>query len=443
MEVDRLVEAVVNQNAQDKEALRTFVQGVARGGVSTEDATRWLKAVHQHGMKTPDKVELTKTMIDSGAKLSWPAGKPVVDKHSTGGVGDKMSLMLAPALAACGYRVPMLAGRGLGHTGGTIDKLEAIPGFNCALTPDAMVAAVNEVGCCIAVQNEAIAPADGVLYALRDVTDTIDSVPLITASIISKKAAEGLDALVLDVKTGSAAFMKTPDEARRLARSMVETSEGLGIRTVAQLTSMDEPIGTHVGNALEVLGSVMVLQGKGSADTRELVVMQGSALISMSEDNVSMDEARQRIEKVLDNGTALEKFRAMCVQQGVEPDLAERLISSPEDVLGVAEQQTTVLANTDGFAVSYDGMKMAQMARKHGAGRFVLADKIDALVGFTIHATRGTAVSKNDPLFTFHHSRDLSDDEHKELRKMCRTGTKKPNHVPRLIEVIDSRSTKA
>ena len=256
MGVDDLIEAVKSGKSQPKDELTLFVGDVATGKVSTEEATRWLKAVHKNGLPTRDTVVLTQAMIHSGAQLKWPEGPPVVDKHSTGGVGDKMSLMLAPALAACGCRVPMLAGRGLGHTGGTIDKLESIPGFNCALTPEEMVEAVSNVGCCIAVQNTAIAPADGVLYALRDVTDTIDSVPLITASIISKKAAEGLDALVLDVKTGPAAFMQSIEDARTLARSMVNTAEGLGIRTVAQITAMGEPIGTHIGNALEVIGSI-------------------------------------------------------------------------------------------------------------------------------------------------------------------------------------------
>ncbi len=201
MNVEDLIRAVVGGVPQPAEQLRAFANGVADGAISTETATRWLKAVHKHGMTTEDTVILTKAMIDSGAHLDWTAGVPVVDKHSTGGVGDKMSLVLAPALAACGCRVPMLAGRGLGHTGGTIDKLESIPGFDCALTPESMKLAVDTVGCCIAVQNDAIAPADGVLYALRDVTDTIDSVPLITASIISKKAAEGLKSLVLDLRS--------------------------------------------------------------------------------------------------------------------------------------------------------------------------------------------------------------------------------------------------
>mgnify|MGYP005703480871 FL=1 len=359
MNVEDLIRAVVGGVPQPAEQLRAFANGVADGAISTETATRWLKAVHKHGMTTEDTVILTKAMIDSGAHLDWTAGVPVVDKHSTGGVGDKMSLVLAPALAACGCRVPMLAGRGLGHTGGTIDKLESIPGFDCALTPESMKLAVDTVGCCIAVQNDAIAPADGVLYALRDVTDTIDSVPLITASIISKKAAEGLKSLVLDVKTGSAAFMKTIEEARTLAHSMVRTAEGLGIRTVAQLTAMSQPIGTHVGNALEVVGSIKVMQGEGSADTRELVVLQGAQLLAMSFDDVDLSEGRKRMESVLNNGKALEVFRAMCVQQGVDPSTAKTLISTPEKVLGVANHQTTMLAEASGYVNDYDAMAMA------------------------------------------------------------------------------------
>lgn len=443
MGVDDLIEAVKSGQSQPGEDLASFVDDVATGEVSTDDTTRWLKTVHKHGLPTADTVVLTQAMIDSGAQLAWPEGLPVVDKHSTGGVGDKMSLILAPALAACGCRVPMLAGRGLGHTGGTIDKLESIPGFNCALTPDEMVEAVESIGCCIAVQNSAIAPADGVLYALRDVTDTVDSVPLITASIVSKKAAEGLDALVLDVKTGPAAFMQSIEEARTLARSMVNTSEGLGIRTVAQITSMGEPIGTHIGNALEVIGSIHVLQGKGSADTRELVVFQGAALLSMTHDDVDITEGRRRIEAVLNNGKALDRFRAMCVQQGVDEDVASALVSTPEHVLGTAASQTTVLAEQEGYVAGYNAMKMAQLARRHGAGRFALDDAIDGHVGFILEATKADYVEKNSPLFTFFHTRDLDHDDLDELKSICKTGPTQPENPYRLLERIESSSTKA
>ena len=443
MNVEDLIRAVVGGVPQPAEQLRAFANGVADGAISTETATRWLKAVHKHGMTTEDTVILTKAMMDSGAHLDWTAGVPVVDKHSTGGVGDKMSLVLAPALAACGCRVPMLAGRGLGHTGGTIDKLESIPGFDCALTPESMKLAVDTVGCCIAVQNDAIAPADGVLYALRDVTDTIDSVPLITASIISKKAAEGLKSLVLDVKTGSAAFMKTTEEARTLAHSMVRTAEGLGIRTVAQLTAMSQPIGTHVGNALEVAGSIKVMQGEGSADTRELVVLQGAQLLAMSFDDVDLSEGRKRMESVLNSGKALEVFRAMCVQQGVDPSTAKTLISTPEKVLGVANHQTTMLAEASGYVNDYDAMAMAQLARRHGAGRFALDDDIDPHVGFVIQTPFGAYVDKNKPLFTFHHTQPLEEAEVRLLKAMCTVSDDEPKQTERLLEVIDFASTKA
>ena len=443
MRFQHLVDAVKSGEAQPSGDLEQFVKGVADGSVSVEDATSWLKAVHQHGIPTEDTVVLTKSMIASGASLSWGEGPPVVDKHSTGGVGDKMSLVLAPALAAAGCRVPMLAGRGLGHTGGTIDKLEAIPGFNCALSPEGMVEAVNAVGCCIAVQNDAIAPADGVLYAIRDVTQTIDSVPLITASIISKKAAEGLAALVLDVKTGSAAFMQTVDQARELAASMVRTAEGLGINTVAQLTAMDQPIGTHIGNALEVVGSIRVLQGGGSPDTRELVVLQGAALLCMTGVCENEAEARSRMEAVLTNGAALERFRAMCEQQGVEPSTAKALVNHPERVLGMAEFQTCILAEEDGYVEGYDAMQLAQLARQHGAGRFALEDVIDPLVGAVIDAPVGEAVKQNDPLLTFHHTRPLGENDLRMLKSMVSVSPEAPTSNRRLIEVIDSTSTKA
>ena len=443
MRFQHLVDAVKAGEAQPAGDLAQFVEGVADGSVSIEDATSWLKAVHQHGMRTEDTVVLTKSMIASGASLSWGEGPPVVDKHSTGGVGDKMSLVLAPALAAAGCRVPMLAGRGLGHTGGTIDKLEAIPGFNCALSPEAMVEAVNAVGCCIAVQNDAIAPADGVLYAIRDVTHTIDSVPLITASIISKKAAEGLSALVLDVKTGSAAFMQTVDQARELAASMVRTAEGLGINTVAQLTAMDQPIGTHIGNALEVVGSIRVLQGGGSLDTRELVVLQGAALLCMTGVCETEAEARSKMEAVLTNGAALERFRTMCVQQGVEPATSKALVNHPERVLGMAEFQTCILAEEDGYVEGYDAMQLAQLARQHGAGRFALEDVIDPLVGAVITAPVGEAIKRNDPLLTFHHTRPLEENDLRVLKSMVSVSPEAPVSNRRLIEVVDSTSTKA
>ena len=441
MDITELIRAIQFQRSQPTDLLKQFVLGVAKGDVPHDQTTKWLKAVHQHGCTTEDKVILTQMMAQSGSMLSWNDGPPVVDKHSTGGVGDKMSLMLAPALAACGCRVPMLAGRGLGHTGGTIDKLESIPGFNCRLTPGEMSIAVERVGCCIAVQNDAIAPADGVLYALRDITDTVDSVPLITASIVSKKAAEGLQALVLDVKVGQAAFMKTLEEARDLARSMVETANGMGIHTKAQITRMDNPIGSHVGNALEVIESVEVLMGRGSKDTRSLVILQGAALLSMTL-NLTNEQATKRMEEALDNGTALSVFERMCVEQGVEEEVAAELIRTPETVVGRARYQTDIMAPSTSVVQSIDAMRMAELARAHGAGRFALEDIIDPHVGFVIHCSPGDAVEAGNRVLTFHHNRKLTTEEHDDLAGIVLGANSHLEPMPRLVETIELNSTK-
>lgn len=441
MDITPLLTAIKEGENQPKDRLLAFISGISEGTVPQEQAIQWLKAVHASGCTGADKVFITQAMMESGAQLAWGDGPPVVDKHSTGGVGDKMSLMLAPALAACGCRVPMLAGRGLGHTGGTIDKLESIPGFRCALTPEEMVNAVESVGCCIAVQNEAIAPADGVLYALRDVTQTIDSVPLITASIVSKKAAEGLEALVLDVKVGKAAFMKSLDEARELATSMVMTAEGLGIRTLAQLTEMDHPIGTYVGNALEVIESLQVLKGEGSEDTRSLVVMQGAALLSLVM-NLEEDEAKERMETVLDNGEALAVFAAMCRQQGVASSTVERLIDDPTTALDLAPKQTIVRASSTGHLHLIDALEMANIAREHGAGRFELADMVDHGIGFVLHQQRGAAVQAGDPVFTFHHRQSLDEATVARLQHLPTIKRERLPSETRLLDIVQSPSTK-
>ena len=292
-DVETLIEQVVASTQMSGELLEQFIKSVASRNVDLKLVEKWLKAIHQHGISGAETTQLTKGMMHSGEMIQWLDNSLVVDKHSAGGVGDKMSLMLAPILAACGLKVPMLAGRGLGHTGGTIDKLESIPGFNCSLNPSEMKHQVREISCCIAAQNDAIAPADGLLYAVRDVTNTIDSVPLITASIISKKAAEGLGALVLDVKCGSAAFMQSLSDAEELATSMVEAAKGLGIKTIAQITQMDYPIGRYIGNSLEVLGSINVLKGKGSSDTLEIVLLQCEELLVMTKLANTYEKARR------------------------------------------------------------------------------------------------------------------------------------------------------
>lgn len=414
-DVKHLIEQVIAGEVMDSELLGSFIKSVASRNVEISLVEQWLKVVHKHGISVSETTQLTKGMMLSGSVIKWEDNTLVVDKHSTGGVGDKMSLMLAPILAACGLKVPMLAGRGLGHTGGTIDKLESIPGFDCSLTPQQMQQQVEKIGCCIAAQNSAIAPADGLLYAIRDVTDTIDSIPLITASIISKKAAEGLGSLVLDVKCGSAAFMQTLEDATELAKSMVGAAKGLGINTVAQITEMDYPIGKYVGNSLEIIGSIEVLQGKGSKDTFELVKLQCQELLVKSGKVDSYTDAETMIQEVIDNDEALVKFREMCIMQGVSKATAQQLVDNPTNVLKASLQITEIKAEVTGFLDSIDSMILADIARKHGAGRYSIEDEVVPEIGFEIMAERGVKINKGETWLKFHHNEHLTDNDLSKL----------------------------
>ena len=436
-DVDALINQVSAKQTMDEHALQEFITGVAQRKIEINLVEKWLKAVHSNGISVSDTTQLTKGMMLSGSVIDWQDNSLVVDKHSTGGVGDKMSLMLAPILAACGLKVPMLAGRGLGHTGGTIDKLESIPGFNCSLNPQQMQDQVELIGCCIAAQNNAIAPADGLLYAIRDVTDTIDSIPLITASIISKKAAEGLGSLVLDVKCGKAAFMKTLDDATALAKSMVGAAKGLGINTVAQITQMDYPIGQYVGNSLEVLGSILVLQGKGSKDTLGIVVLQCAELMVRAGLTDSHEQAEYLIAEVIANGSALEKFRQMCLLQGVDEVTAQTLIENPNSVLLSSEHITEVTVTKSGYVSEIDSMVLADIARKHGAGRFTIEDEITSEIGFEICVERGQYVEAGSNWLKFHHNQVLSEEEIAALSNSLTTSPQKIQVKSRLISIIE------
>lgn len=411
MEFESMLNAITNGENQSKDLIYDFVGGVTTDSIDETLIIKWLKTMHKFGCTNEDVVHLTTAMKMSGATLQWNEGKPVVDKHSTGGVGDKMSIMLAPALAACGVRVPMLAGRSLGHTGGTIDKLESIPHFSCNQSPEDMVRIVEEVGCCIVAQNPSIAPADGRLYALRDVTHTIDNIQLITASILSKKSAEGLDALVLDVKFGSAAFMKTVDDASALARSMVAVGNGSGIKTIAQITQMDDPIGSHIGNSLEILESIEVLQGRGHQDTIDLVVLQGGALLHLTNMAESEEKGQEMIRSVLKNGEARNAFLGMCIAQGVPPHIAEHLVSDPKSILPTPKHTTQFFAKESGYVSNFLTFEIAQQLRRMGAGRLHLDDIIDPTIGIIIENNIAEQVSIGDPVFTLHHSTPLTNEE--------------------------------
>ncbi len=383
-------------------------------------------AIFFRGLDDRETGVWTHAMLHSGKVLDLSdLGSGRIDKHSTGGVGDKISLPLAPAVAACGVIVPMCAGRGLGHTGGTIDKLETIPGYNAALPVDRFRQVLSEVGCSIIGQTEEIAPADKRLYALRDVTATVESIPLICASIMSKKLAEGIEGLVLDIKVGPGAFMKTVDDARELARRMVAVGTETGCRVVAFLTRMDEPLGRMVGNANEIEESIDTLRGHGPDDIVELTEVLGGAMVELAL-GVPFDEGRRRVAKSLQDGTALDRWNRMVTLQG--GDLSK---------LPRATHETPVLATTDGFVTQIDGREVGLAGVSLGAGRMRQGDAIDPVIGIRIDRKVGAAVKAGDPLATIQHAgTEPSAAVTARLRAAFTVGATAPAARPLILERI-------
>lgn len=388
--------------------IHDLVRGYTDGSVADYQMAAFAMAVAIRGMDDEETAALLDAMLHSGAVLDWShLDRPSADKHSTGGVGDKVSIPLAPAVAACGVAVPMISGRGLGHTGGTLDKLESIPGpgrdgsgpgFQTRLSLQAFRTMVGELGISLIGQTDEIAPADRKLYALRDVTGTVESIPLIVASIMSKKLAEGAASLVLDVKVGSGAFMKTEADARTLARAMVAAGEGIGRKVTAFLTAMDRPLGTHIGNALEIVESVHILQGRGPADTRELVCRLGGEMLRQSGVVGSLQLGEARIARAIDDGSAAEVFRKTVIAHGGDP----RVVDDPESVLPRAPVVLPVLAGRSGRLVAMDAYDVGVAALQLGAGRLRKEDEIDPRVGYVLAAGIGDVVAANDPIGFVH-----------------------------------------
>ena len=410
-----------------------FVDAMARGSVGEEQIGAFLMAVYFKGMVKEEVIAMTEAMRDSGDVMSWPECGPVVgDKHSTGGVGDKVSLPLAPALAACGAYVPMVSGRGLGHTGGTLDKMESIPGYQTRLSEERIKAIVQDVGCIICGQTERIAPADGLLYSIRDVTATVSSVPLITASILSKKAAAGLHALVLDVKVGRGAFMNSLAKARELANSLVATGNGLGINTTALITEMDHPIGRMVGNALEVAESVDCLKGRGPADLEELVTALGGALLSSVGLASDAERGAERIRFVLHDGSALDRFARMVAAAGGDP----RVVDQGTDLLAKAPITTDVHATRAGYLACADSLEIARVALELGAGRVRKEDPVDPATGIELLVERGAQVAEGTPLLRVHHRDTLSPAHQRRLSEAVEMADDPLEVAPRVVEVL-------
>lgn len=385
-------------HALSREEIAAFVRGATDGSWADYQLSALLMAIFWRGMSAEETAAYTDAMMRSGivANLSSVKARKA-DKHSTGGVGDKISLHLAPMVAACGVAVPMISGRGLGHSGGTLDKLESIPGFRVNLSLDDYRAQVEKLGLCLIGQTAELAPADKKLYALRDVTATVECIPLICASILSKKLAEGIDVLVLDVKFGRGAFMKDKTQARKLAETLVSVATAMGKPTRAVLTAMEEPLGRAVGNALEVVESIDCLKGHGPQDTMEVTFALGEQMLLLANAARSREDARAKLEQSIADGSALRKFREMIAAQGGDPRVVDEPARLPE-----ARLREPLTAARGGCVADVDAMGVALAALRLGAGRAKAEDAVDHAVGVNELKKVGERIEKGDTLCVIH-----------------------------------------
>ena len=398
MDARAIIGKIKMEIALTDDELRWFTNGLSTGAVSDAQAGAFAMAVCLNGLSDAGRVALTKGMRDSGDVLKWDLDGPVLDKHSTGGVGDPVSLLLAPMLAACGVFVPMISGRGLGHTGGTLDKLEAIPGVKTDVSEAQLRRILRKTGCAIVGATGAIAPADKRLYAIRDVTATVDSIDLITASILSKKLAAGLEGLVLDVKTGSGAFMKTQAEAETLARALVDVANNAGCPTAALVTDMDEPLAPALGNAVEVAVCMDVLSGNRLAAPRlhDLTIALGARVLALHGE--AEGEAEEKLKDAISSGRAMTHFAGLIAEMGGPPDMAEDWRTH----LPVAPVVGDVMAPTNGYITAIDGEALGLAVVGLGGGRRVETDRINPAVGLTDVIRLGAKVGQNQPMCTVH-----------------------------------------
>lgn len=379
------------------EEIRFFVKGYTKGEIEHYHASALLMAIYLNGMTERETVTLTKEMAQSGDMLDLSEIEGVtVDKHSTGGVGDKTTLIVAPIVASLGLKTAKMSGRGLGHTGGTIDKLEAIDGFRTSLSPEEFINNVKKHGICVVGQSGELAPADKKIYSLRDSTATVGSMPLIASSIMSKKLAAGADCIVLDVKCGSGAFMKTPEEAEELSRKMVDIGKSAGRKVAAVISDMDTPLGNNIGNSLEVMEAVEVLKGKGSEDLRQVCLILAGNIISLAE-NISPDEGIKKATEALENGSAFAKFREFISSQGGNIDQIDDFTLFKQ-----AKVCYNILTQKEGFITSMNAEMIGSASVILGAGRAKKDDSIDVSAGIILKKKTGDKVSKGDCLASFY-----------------------------------------
>lgn len=422
-----LIEKKRDGKALTSEEIHFIIENYTNGNIPDYQMSALLMAIYFRGMTYEESSELTKAMIQTGETIDLSNIKGIkVDKHSTGGVGDKTTLLLGPLVASVGVYVPKMSGRGLGHTGGTIDKLEAIEGFHVELSKEKFISQVNENYLAIIGQSKELVPADKMLYSLRDVTATVNSIPLIASSIMSKKIASGADKIVLDVKVGTGAFMKELDDARQLAKNMVAIGNNVGRKTIAIISNMDQPLGHAVGNALEVKEVIETLKGNGPADLTELTLELGSYMVVLAEKAETKEEAKTMLEDNLHNGKALNIFKKFIQNQGGN----EKIVEEPH-LLPKATYEIEMKAEKSGFVSKLIADEIGKAAMMLGAGRETKDDIIDPAVGVTVHKKLGDEVEEGERIFTIHAN-------NKEVEKVIEMLTNSieysiEKHVPKLI----------
>lgn len=417
-----IIDTKRNGHELTDEQIDFFISGVVDGSIEDYQISALLMAIYFQGMTAPEQTKLTMAMLNSGDRLDLSAIDGIkVDKHSTGGVGDKTSLPLAAMVAALGIPVPMISGRGLGHTGGTLDKLEAIPGYRVALSETEFIHQVQTIGLAIVGATGGIAPADARIYGLRDVTDTVDSIPLIASSILSKKLASGTDALVIDVKTGAGAFMREERDSQKLAHALVEIANQSGVKSMAIISDMNQPLGNKIGNSLEIEESIDVLKGKGPADLVDLVLTLGSQMVVLANQAPDLETARLMLEQTIKDGSALEKFKQMIIMQDGDPAVIDDYGVMPQ-----AQYHIPIVAERDGIVTKIAADEMGIASMRLGGGRSAKDDQLDYAVGLVLHHKVGDKVRQGEPLVTVHSNQKEIDGVEKLIRANFIIGDQAP-----------------
>ncbi len=426
---------VRNKSSLSRDEMVWFAKGLSDGKVTDAQAGAFSMAVALNGLGSQQaRTDWTLAMRDSGKTLSWEVGSPVLDKHSTGGIGDCVSLILAPLLASSGVCVPMISGRGLGHTGGTLDKLESIPGVKVMHSEERLIEIIESCGCIIAGANENIAPADRRLYAVRDVTSTVDSLDLITASILSKKLASGLDGLVLDIKCGSGAFMVNLNQATELAKALVKTANEAGCATTALITDMNQPLAPAMGNALEIVEAIRVLSGETVGRLRSITVSLGAEILKAQKIYNNISQATNELERNLNSGAALKKFSEMISLMGGPVNFGQDFNRYLPEATAVIE----VFAPEAGYLAQWDGQSLGNIVVNLGGGRLVETDQVDHAVGFSDIASIGTKLSKGSPILKIHAARI---DHAEEAKRQVLAAFKLSDSAPKETDLVLKRIT--